>query len=131
MRKRIWIAAAVIVLAVAYVLLPGFMRQGDGFIADYALSEDGNSMTTRIGKTASAGYIRKVEAQPQQGDRLYLDCYAAFGGVNGSLGAMAEYTIPIEADVRMILLYRAPDCYEPVLEKDGDGQWRRVNEILE
>ena len=128
MRRCIWIAVAVAgILAAAYVLLPGFAKQGDVYIADYVLAEDGRSMTIRVGKTSSAGYIRKVEALPQRGDRLYLDCYAAFGGINGSLGAREEHMIAIDADAKMIMLYRAPDCYEPVLEKDGNGSMKCWN----
>ena len=58
-----------------------------------------------------------------QGGKLYLDCYSAFGGINGSWGAKNEYTIQLDDDTEMIAIYRSPNCYDPVLKKGEDGVW--------
>ena len=60
--------------------------------------------------------------------KLYLDCYSAFGGINGSWGAKNEYTIQLDEDTEMIALFRSPNCYDPVLEKDANGEWQRVTQ---
>lgn len=124
--------AAVIVLAIIfalaglYVIAPGFTKQGNAYIVDYSVSEDGTEMTITVGVSTSIGYIRKVSEHQQHGGKLYLDCYSAFGGINGSWGATSEYTIQIDEDTEMIALYRSADCYDPVLEKDANGEWQRV-----
>ena len=126
--KRIVAIALTIVVALAalYVIAPGFAKQGNAYIVDYSLSEDGTEMTITVGVSTSIGYIRKVSEHQQHGGKLYLDCYSAFGGINGSWGATSEYTIQIDEDTEMIALYRSADCYDPVLEKDANGEWQRV-----
>lgn len=127
MKKKAGIAVAVLVLlAAAYAILPGFTKSTSAYIGDYALSADGTEMTIRLDVGSSAGYIRKVTVKAQQNGNLYLDCYAAFGGWNGSIGAKREFSIPIGKDTKRIALYRNTDCYEEVLQKDSRGEWQRV-----
>lgn len=115
----------VCILAVGYYIAPGFLKNGSVYISEYTVSEENEAITLKIGVAASMGYIRNISVHQQQDGKLYLDCYSAFGGANGSIGAKSEYVIPLEADTKMIALYRSPDCYEPVLEKDAYGQWQR------
>ena len=129
MKKKLWIpAAAVLAVLLLYIFGTGFMKSPSAFISDYAVSADGGEMTLRISVASSAGYVRKVAVHQNIGGKLYLDCYAAFGGVNGSLGARSGYTVPLSEDTEMIALYRGPDCYEEVLRKDAGGVWQRVRE---
>lgn len=118
--------AIVVALAAFYVIAPGFTKQGNAYIADYSVSEDGTEMTITVGVFSSIGYVRKVSEYQQHGGKLYLDCYSAFGGINGSWGAKSEYNIRIDKDTEMIAIYRSSDCYDPVLEKDENGEWQRV-----
>ena len=118
--------AVIIALMAMYLVAPGFMKMGNVYIADFCVSEDGSEMTITVGVSTSIGYVRKVSAHQQHGGKLYLDCYSAFGGINGSWGAKSEYTIQIDKDSEMIALYRSTDCYDPVLEKDANGEWQRV-----
>jgi len=122
----VMILALVLALAALYVIAPGFTKQGNVYIADYAVSEDGTEMAVTVGVSTSIGYVRKVSAHQQHGGKLYLDCYTAFGGINGDWGAKTDYTIQIDEDTKMIALYRSADCYDPVLEKDENGEWQRV-----
>lgn len=126
--KRIVAIVLTIVVALAglYVIAPGFTKQGNAYIVDYSVSEDGREMTITIGVSTSIGYVRKVLEHQQHGGKLYLDCYSAFGGINGSWGAKNKYTIQIEEDTKMIAIYRSTDCYDAVLEKDANGEWQRV-----
>lgn len=126
--KKIVAIALVIIIALAtlYVVAPGFAKQGNTHIIDYSVSEDGTEMTITVGVSTSIGYVRKVSEYQQHGGKLYLDCYSAFGGINGSWGAKSKFTIQIDEDTEMIALYRSEDCYDPVLEKDENGEWQRV-----
>ena len=118
------IALAVIVaLTAAYLVAPGFAKMGNVYIADFRVSEDGSEMTITVGVSTSIGYVRRVSVHQQFGGKLYLDCYSAFGGINGSWGAKNEYTIQLDDDTEMIAIYRSPDCYDPVLKKGDDGVW--------
>ena len=115
---------AVLIAATAfYLIAPGFSKMGNVYIADYAVSEDGTEMTITVAVSTSIGYVRKVTEHQQQGGKLYLDCYGAFGGINGSWGAKHTHTIRIDADTGVIALYRSANCYEPVLIKDENGEW--------
>ena len=130
MKKPVRIAiialAVIIALMTMYLVVPGFTKMGNVFIVDFSVSEDGSEMTVTVGVSSSIGYVRKVSEHQQQGGKLYLDCYSAFGGINGSWGAKSEYTIQIDEDTEMIALYCSADCYNPVLEKDANGEWQRV-----
>ena len=130
MKKPVRIAiialAVIIALMTMYLVVPGFTKIGNVFIVDFSVSEDGSEMTVTVGVSSSIGYVRKVSEHQQQGGKLYLDCYSAFGGINGSWGAKSEYTIQIDEDTEMIALYRSANCYDPVLEKDANGEWQRV-----
>lgn len=56
-----------------------------------------------------------VTVSQQESGKLYIDCYAAFGGINGSIGAKSRFTLPIEEGTTVIGIYRDKDCYEEVL----------------
>jgi len=115
--------AVIVVLSAAYLVAPGFAKMGNVYITDFRVSEDGSEMTITVGVSTSIGYVRKVSVHQQHGGKLYLDCYSAFGGINGSWGAKNEYTIQLDDDTEMIALYRSPNCYDPVLKKGEDGVW--------
>ncbi len=121
------VLAVAIVLAALYALAPGFSKLGSVYISDYAVSEDGTKMTVTVAVASSAGYVRKVSERRQQDGVLEVDCYAAFGGINGSWGAKAEHTIRLLKDTEVIALCRADGQYEPVLAKDENGSWQRVD----
>lgn len=120
--------AAVAILGTTYVVAPGFLKRGDIYITDYAVSEDGTDMKITVEVAGSMEYVRKMTEHQQQGGRLYLDCYAAFGGLNGAIGAKQEYHISVAEDTEWIALYRSENCYEPVLERDENGEWQFISE---
>lgn len=127
MKKTIIIfVGIVLVLGALYVLGSGFTKAGSAFIQDYAVSDDGTSMTITVGISGSVGYIRKVSVRQQEGGKLHLDCISAFGGINGAIGAKSEFVIPLDENTNMIGLYRNGNTYEVVLEKDASEEWNRV-----
>ena len=124
MKRKIWlIAVLLVILAGIYILGSGFTRQGSVYISDFSVTDE-ESMTVKLGVASSAGYVRKVASHQEDG-RLYLDCYAAFGGINGSIGAKDEYTVPLSGDIERVAIFRGDGRYEDVLQKDG-GVWNRV-----
>ena len=127
MKKTIIIfVGIVLVLGALYVLGSGFTKAGSAFIQDYAVSDDGTSMTITVGISGSVGYIRKVSVRQQEGGKRHLDCISAFGGINGSIGAKSEFVIPLDENTNTIGLYRNGNTYEVVLERDASGEWNRV-----
>ena len=130
MKKKIFIAAAVVLAAI--ILLLGIYAVGFGFtkitsvyVSDYIVSEDGTEMDIRIFVGSSVGFVRRVAARQEPDGRIYLDCYSAFGGINGSLGAKSEFVIGLPADADTILINRN-DGYDVILVKDAGGVWQRA-----
>lgn len=124
-KKLVIVAIAAVAVFLVYFTGTGFMKNGSVYISEYAVSEDGSKITLDIGVATSAGYIRDVTVSQQESGKLYIDCYAAFGGINGSIGAKSRFTLPIEEGTTVIGIYRDKDCYEEVLYKDTDGSWKR------
>ena len=128
MKKKAMIGIIVVVLVLCggYFIGSGFLRNGSVYMEEYSVSADGREITLDIDTASSAGYIRKIEISQQQGGKLYIDCYAAFGGINGRIGAKRSFTLPLDEDTTMIGIYRNKNCYEEILHKDEDGSWRRT-----
>ena len=126
MKKKITVVilALFFVLTVVYLIAPGFLKQGNAYITDFSVSENRTEITINVGVSTSVGYVRKVSEYQQHGGKLYLDCYSAFGGINGSWGAKKEYTIPLNKETEMIAIYRSVNCYDTILEKDENGNWQ-------
>ena len=127
MKKKMGIGIIVaVVLCGGYFIGSGFLRNGSVYMDGYSVSGDGREITLDIGVAASRGYIRKMEISQQMGGKLYIDCYAAFGGINGRIGAKNSFTLPLDEDTTMIGIYRNENCYEEILNKDADGSWQRT-----
>ena len=127
MKKKVTIGIIVaVVLCGGYFIGSGFLRNGSVYMDGYSISGDGREITLDIDVAASRGYIRKAAVSQQYGGKLYIDCYSAFGGINGRIGAKNSFTLPLDADTTMIGIYRNENCYEEILHKDADGNWQRT-----
>ena len=73
-----------------FLSVRGFLRNGSVYMDGYSVSGDGREITLDIGVAASRGYIRKAAVSQQYGGKLYIDCYSAFGGINGRIGAKKQ-----------------------------------------
>lgn len=125
MKQKLCILITVlIVLFAAYFIGTGFMKCTSVCIGEYSVSPDGREMTVRVFTASSAGSVRKITVRQKNGE-TYLDCYAAFGGFNGSIGAKTQYTFPLPENAQSILLCR-DGGYETVLRKGGTGNWERI-----
>ncbi len=124
MKKRIIIfSVAAILLLATFVIGSGFLKVGTVYVQDVSVSEDGQEITVEIENASSAGAVRKAVIRQQEGGKLYVDFYAAFGGINGTLGAQTAFTFPLKEDTAVIGFYRSPNAYEVVLQKNADGNW--------
>ncbi|MBQ9262882.1 MAG: hypothetical protein IJ189_01570 [Clostridia bacterium] len=129
MKKKCWlIIGIIIVLALVYFWGPGFTKNTAASIIDYSVSKDGKAITIKFGVASSTGFIRDAKISQQHGGKLYLDCYSAFGGINGSIGAEDTFTFPLNEETSIIAVYRNKDAYEEVLVKAEDGTWQRSNQ---
>ncbi len=127
--KKILIGIALFVLAelLIYLIGTGFIRNRFVEIRKWEVSDDGEEITVTVSVPSSIGYVRKVKEHSRDGGRLCLDCYAAFGGINGRIGAKSSHTLPLGSDVNVIALYRGDGTYEDVLYKAADGTWQEVD----
>ena len=130
MKKKVFpVIGVILILALAYFWVSsGFIKNTSVFINDYTVSSDGKKITINVGVSSSMGFIREVKVHQQQGGKLYLDCYSAFGGLNGRIGAKDTFTFLLSEDTSSIAVYRNSDCYETVLVKNADGLWQRADQ---
>ena len=132
MRKKLLIVLLVLLtLYLTYFFGIGFAKVGSVYVADYSVGEDGGEITLDVAVGTSAGYVRKAEVASCMGGRMYVDFYAAFGGINGDIGAKTSFVLPLEDDVSEILVYRNESCYAAVLIKDENGIWQAVKHSVD
>ena len=125
-KKTVFIMGTLVLLLLIYFFGSGFLKNTSAIIEDYSVSNDGKILTISVGVSSSAGYIRDVSVHQQWGGKLYLDCYSAFGGLNGSIGANDTFTFQLDENTNLIAICRNANCYEEVLVKEEDGCWRRA-----
>lgn len=135
MKKVLLIIVAVIaafaVICCAVCIGSGFYRIKSAFIEDFTVSKDGTEMTIRIAVASSIGFVRRVSVHEKDDGELLLNCYSAFGGINGSIGAKWDYVIPLPENAKSIAVYGdAGDGsgagYKIVLQKNESGNWQKV-----
>ena len=118
------IGILIITLMGLYVIGSGFRKMSQVYISDYEVSEDGTQMTIWVGVPTSIGYTRKISTTQKPDGILCLDVYAAFGGINGSIGAKSEFIVPLKDETSVIAIYRSKDYYDPVIRKSENGEWQ-------
>lgn len=126
MKKKIFVTVSIVIALICiYLIGSGFTKNSSVYIGEYSVSEDGTEITVNVGVASSAGYIRKVIVHQQEAGKMYIDCYSAFGGINGRIGAKTVFTLSLNDDTNRIAIYRGNNHYEEVLWKDTSGVWRR------
>lgn len=127
-KSAIIVLLIIVVLFLTYFIGTGFMKNSSVYVNDFSVSEDGSEITINVGVSSSMGYIREVSVHQQESGKLYIDCYCAFGGLNGSIGAKNVFTLPLDEDTTVIAIYRNENCYEEILKKDDNNVWHRVTQ---
>lgn len=126
MKKRIVITLIFIfLLLLIWLIGSGFIKRSDVVLIDYFLSEDGEEITLELAVETSAGHVRDFLNDTSESQIMELQFYSAFGGLNGSIGAKSQFTIPLNPDCHQIYFY-TDDGFDLVLEKDmKTGDWYR------
>lgn len=119
------LCAVIAVLYCAYFIGTGFRKQSGVFLTDFSVSGDGKEAVVTAGSSASAGYTRKMKAH-RQGERICLDFYSAFGGINGKIGAEETFVLQLDGDIRIIAVYTSENNYKDTYIKNSNGEWERT-----
>ena len=126
MKKKILIISIVVVAVIIvglFVMFGG--SRTDVFLKDFELSQDGKTMTLKVGVSSSAGYVRKMK-RTSGSMNYYFTFYSTFG-INSRLGAKDTFTIDIDNNVDEIYFYTCSKGYKKVLELNDDGEWVKVS----
>ena len=124
-KKIILGVVLVIILIGGFILLTGNART-DVVLGGYDLSDDGKTMTLKVGVSSSAGYIRKMK-RTSGSMNYYLTFYSTFG-INSKLGAKNTFEIELDENVDEIYFYTGNKGYKLVLVKNPATQgWEKIN----
>ena len=117
------------IIVVALIIICFFTASGgsrtDVFLKDFELSQDGETMTLKVGVSSSIGYIRKMK-RTSGSMNYYFTFYSTFG-INSRLGAKDTFTIDIDNNVDEIYFYTGGKGYKKVLELNDNGEWVKVS----
>lgn len=126
MKKKKTLIISIIVIAIILVGL--FLASGgsrtDVFLKDFELSQNGETMTLKVGVSSSAGYIRKMK-RTSGSMNYYFTFYSTFG-INSKLGAKDTFEIELDNNVDEIYFYTGGKGYKKVLEKNDNGEWIKI-----
>ena len=127
MKKKVMIISFIVLVLIVmgfFLALGG--KRTDVFLKDFELSQDGKTMTLKVGVSSSAGYIRKMK-QTSGSMNYYFTFYSTFG-INSRLGAKDTFEIKLDNNVDEIYFYTGGKGYKKVLEKTNDGDWVKVKD---
>ena len=117
------------IIVVALIIICFFTASGgsrtDVFLKDFELSQDGETMTLKVGVSSSIGYIRKMK-RTSGNMNYYFTFYSTFG-INSRLGAKDTFTIDIDNNVDEIYFYTGGKGYKKVLELNDNGEWVKAS----
>lgn len=122
-------ALIISIIVIAIILVGVFLASGgsrtDVFLKDFELSQNGETMTLKVGVSSSAGYIRKMK-RTSGSMNYYFTFYSTFG-INSKLGAKDTFEIELDNNVDEIYFYTGGKGYKKVLEKNDKGEWIKVS----
>lgn len=124
-KKPLIISLIVVALIVIGLFIASGGSRTDVFLKDFELSQDGKTMTLKVGVSSSAGYVRKMK-RTSGSMNYYFTFYSTFG-INSRLGAKDTFTIDIDNNVDEIYFYTGGKGYKKVLELNDDGEWVKVS----
>ena len=113
-------------LCAIYFIGSGFLVRSDVGLVDYVVSPNEDEITIRVGVISSAGHTRQIKNISKDPEKIKLKCYSAFGEINGAIGAMNRFVIPLSPECEEIYLYTFGK-YMLVLQKDLEtGEWQMI-----
>lgn len=111
------------VIALCIIIGSGFCTRNDVMLTDYQAADD--ILTMKVDVSDSMGYVRAC-SEKQDGDRLYVRFWSAFGGYSGSLGASDSFSIKVPDACREIYFCRSGNESDLVLSRDDAASgWKR------
>lgn len=119
----------IILISIFIVVVMLFLSTGSKIagvmISDYTISEDGNTMTLKVGLVSSIGYIRTCKTK-DDGNKKFITFYSTYG-FNSSLGAKNEFEVELSPNCSEIYFYSGSDEYKLKLQKDQEtNEWNEV-----
>ena len=127
MKKKLSIIVVILLLLYGgYYFGLGLIPATDVGISDFKVSEKQDQITVYTFVLSSAGYTRAVKDVSDDPEKMKLQFYPAFGGINGSIGAKSEFDLPLSPECKEIyvLLY---DDYKLLIAKNpATGEWEMV-----
>lgn len=100
---------------------PGAART-DAFLREYAISEEGGSITLKMDVASSAGYLSGADRR-EEGSALYLTFHGT-RGLNNPSGAKDSFHLPLAENCDKIYIWGQGETYHLALQKDDAGLWR-------
>lgn len=127
MKKKLSIIIVILLLLYGgYYFGLGLIPATDVGISDFKVSEKQDQITVYTSVLSSVGYTRAVKDVSDDPEKMKLQFYPAFGGINGSIGAKYEFDLPLSPECKEIyvLLY---DDYKLLIAKNPTtGEWEMV-----
>jgi len=123
-KKLVFVLAGLIFLSSIYFIGSGFNVREDVFLIDYLVPPYENEMTIVVGVASSAGYTRAVKNVSDNPEKMQLQFYSAFGGINGSIGEQHRFVIDLLPECKEIYFSRY-GTFELMLYMDETtGEWK-------
>jgi len=121
--KRLVLGVLCFVMLIgAWCIATGLMTRTDVYIYDYSFMENADVLTVKVGVAGPMGYLRHCHVISGGDGQLQLRFYAAFGGLNSSMGAKNVFTIPLDTDTDRITLENGRILLE---KNEKTGQWEK------
>ena len=121
-KKQTILVLLIVVLALGAIIGSGFLKKTDMVLYEYAVSEDGTSVSLTAAPTSAIGRARGYEEEVIDGGH-YLTFYRTFGFF-GFHASEIDYEIALSEEDTGIYFNRPGGEFELVLEKDpATGEW--------
>ena len=127
MKKKTLIISIIVItiIGVSLFLTTGRPRT-DVYLGDFELSQDGKTMTLKVGVSSSAGYIRKMKRTSGSTNHYYT-FYSTYG-INSKIGAKDTFEIELDENVHEIYFYTKDKGYRLELIKNEETkEWEKAN----
>lgn len=126
MKKRmIFVLVALMIVNLIYLIGSGFRVREDVCLIDYIVPPYQDEMTIVVGVASSAGYTRAVKNVSDNPEKMQLQFYSAYGGINGSIGEQHRFVIDVPPECKEIYFARH-GTFELMLYRDEkSGAWNR------
>lgn len=127
MKKKIILLSSLLMLFLIYFVGSGFRTMDNVYLVDYTVSPKQDEITISVSVMSSIGYTRAVKNVSDDPEKLELKFYAAFGGMNGSIGKQHRFVIDLPKECNEIYLYTFGSNRLTLVKNESTGEWERVD----